>query len=79
MTSRRVFAVAVVALSAVVAGAVASIRTPPAGSGDPGVRSNRRVQAADDGSQARSVPAQRVETPPVALRPPVLLVRADDN
>ena len=48
MTSRRVFAVAVVALSAVVVGAVASVLPPPAGSGDPAVTRNHRGQAATD-------------------------------
>ena len=78
MTSRRAFVVAFVTLSTVVAGAVASIRTPAAGAGDHGVRRDRRVHAAAGAPQAQSLPKQPVETP-VAVRPPVLLVRPDDD
>ena len=77
MTSRRAFVVAFVTLSTVVAGAVASIRTPAAGTGDHGARRDRRVHAAADAPQAQLLPKQPFETP-VAVRPPVLLVRQDD-
>ena len=77
MTSRRAFVVAFVTLSTVVAGAVASIRTPAAGTGDHGVTRDRRVHAAAAAPQAQLLPKQPFETP-VAVRPPVLLVRHDD-
>jgi hypothetical protein len=76
MTSRRALVVAFVTLSTVVVGAVASIRPPAAGTGDHGVRRDRRAQAAVD-AQAQLLPKQPFGTP-VAVRPPVLLVRQDD-
>jgi hypothetical protein len=77
MTSRRAFVVAFVSLSTVVAGAVASILTPAGGTVNHGVRRDRPVDAAAHAAQAQSLPKQPFQTP-VAVRPPLLLVREDD-
>jgi Ca-activated chloride channel family protein len=77
MTSQRAFVAAFVTLSTVVAGALASIGTLAADTGDHGGRRDRRVHAAASQAQAQLLPKQRFE-PPVAVRPPVLLVRHDD-
>ena len=77
MTSRYAFVVACAAVSTVLAGAVAPIQPPVSGTGDYGVRRDRRAPAAAGAPQAQLSPKQPFETP-VTVRPPVLLVRQDD-
>ena len=77
MTSRRAFVVAFFSLSTVVAGAVASILIPAGGTVNHGVRRDRPLDAAAGAAQAQSLPNQPIPTP-VAVRPPLLLVREDD-